>query len=860
MARSALARVTVERGPKVGPGRSGQTTVSGAGASPRSSPSSAPFFGSLRDLQRTAGNAAVAALVLSRLPPRSPGPQRPGLPLQRYISGEHKDAGDAATARTIVLDLWVGGSEPFSKTRQVSLTYGDVNALMDLYENWTQIKKAPAPEVERLVDLFKKERDALAAKKPVPSDSDYEAATVGRKAGTGQAGAATKTYFEMAEENVDHFTPDNHERYTREHKAALKRGVEAFNLKAKGKTAEADVAETDAFLINGAADHYMQDAFAAGHLINKPLIELATLEYWSGGIATAAADNIKAAAAKDQARIWGEIQRNVLPHLSTGQRIGLALMDQGAAINAVLDQILGRLDRQPDKLANLGAKLVHDFLNESGVQVFSEDDPTTGWRTFGDSFMAKGDTKAHIVAAQKASIANVESAIADGLGQTGTRLVNIDTFLKTHDPWRLAPRWAEVPKGTRREVGTAVSDKSWVQDLLKTLIFSDAVTSPLYLLLLKNLSLVGDMLTAEEQTTATRRTTQAPAVEKLLKKFSKNFAKGGAPDDANTAGLARALKGKPGDLVLSVIDALEPHNLDDGLAEEYSELHDTRAKLVALDTALLLGMQAAMEGGVTWPGESAQIRRISSALRVKTGKRLVAQLPAKLRKPGAKTVEALGAQEGKWEARVWKSEEIIGGTHKFVFQAKELAADLKGKDASLVLGVIREIFLSSTNATWMVEFAALHSDAELAALDVGILDAMRDAIKTWEPRSKQKKRIDKASAAAKAAGATSGATADVKAAVPIVKARKFETYTGLAAKLKGKDPELIREALSRVGGEHQSAVTAEFVQAHTDDELAALDPGLLHSLKRLTQDAGAVVRVDTALQRNIKETTTRVAV
>ena len=596
--------------------------------------------------RHVAGNTAVSALVTAGRPGRARRPHPFHVPVQRYLSGEHKDAGDAATKRTIVLDLWVGGAEPFTKTKKVSLTYGDVNALMDLYENWTQIKKAPAPEVERLIDLFKQERDALAAKKPLPTDSDYENATVGRKGGTGQPGAATKTYFEMAEENVEHFTADNQVRYVRDHKAALKRGVEAFNLKAKGKTAEADVAATDAFLINAGADHFLQDAFAAGHLMSKPLIQLGTLEFWVGGIGKAAEDNLKAAAAKDQARIWQAIERSVLPHLGQGQRLALRIMDRTAAINTVLDNILDRLSDQPDKLANLGAKLVHDHLNTNGLQVFSEDDPMTGWRTFGDSSMARGVTKAQIVAAQQASVANVESAVADGLGQTGATPVNIDTFLKANDPYRLVPKWAEVPLGTRREVGTALYDKSWVQDLLKTMIVRDDVNSPLFQLLLQNLSLVGDMLAAEAQTTATRRQGQATEVDKLLKKFSKNFAKGGPPDDANTGALAGALKGKSSDLVLSVLDRLEPHNDDDGLAEQFSKLHNTRAKLVALDTPLLLGLRTAMVEGATWPGEDHQIRRISSALRVKTGKHYVAPAAGRTAQGGREHRRGAGGPGG----------------------------------------------------------------------------------------------------------------------------------------------------------------------------------------------------------------------
>src|SRR5262249_45371020 len=151
--------------------------------------------------------------------------------------------------------------------------------------------------------------------------------------------------------------------------------------------------------------------------------------------------------------------RHVLPHLSGTQAWAMRhVLNRDDAIRRVVDQILDRIQGRPDLTANLGAKLVHDYLNRTGVQVFSEDDPTTGWRTFGDSFLSKGVTRANIVVALKVSVANVESAVKDGLGQVGAKLVDIDAFLKTSNPWRLVPRWAEVPKGTRREVGSALAD------------------------------------------------------------------------------------------------------------------------------------------------------------------------------------------------------------------------------------------------------------------------------------------------------------------------------------------------------------------------------------------------------------------
>jgi hypothetical protein len=764
------------------------------------------------------------------------------------------EAGEKATGRTITLELWVGPPDPFTKTKKLTLTYGEVNALLeDYYEGWSQLKKAPAPEVEQLVALFRREQTALAANKPLPSEAEYEQATAGRKTGTGQAGAATKTYLELAKENVAHFSPDNRDRFAKLHKEALKRGVEAFNLRAKGKTADADAAEADAFLINADADHFLQDAFAAGHLISKPLIQLATVEFWTAGIGAAARDNIIAAALKDQAHVWAEIDRHVLPNLTGPQAWALRhVFDRPDAIRRVINQILDRIEGRPDLTANLGAKLVHDHLNRNGVQVYSEDDPKTGWRTFGDNFMSKGVSKDKVVAAQKVSVANVESAVKDGLGQTGTKPVDINTFLKTNNPWRLAPRWAEVPAGTRREVGSALADRSWVHDLLKTLLFRDDPSGPLYLLLLDNLQLVGGIMAAEEQATTQRHTKQASEAEKLLKRFSKSFAKGGDLDDLDSEGLARALRGKSADLFQEVLDQVKSANKDDDVAEDFAELHPTRADLVALDPAVLLAMAKAMRGGFTTWGETTQIARIEAAFSFKVGQGLLGQVPSSERKAGQKILDTLGAQGKQHIADVGQAALLEGSTMKRTYQPKELAADCKGKNAAVLLGVSEALFFDDEIAAWLEEFVPLHTDAELGALDVAVLEMAAKKMRA----GKQRKRAEKALADAKAAGATSTAKADRSKGFELVKKRKFVTYPTLAKKLKGKSSEAIITTLDRLRDD-APPVAADFTKLHTDDELAKVDLGVLHSLADHVQDPTELARVQKALQNELKGAATR---
>ena len=794
-------------------------------------------------------------IVQQNGPSRSMAARSADVHVHRYISAEHKEAGEtAATGRTITLDLWVGPPDPFTKTKKLVLSYGEVNALLeDYYEGWSQLKKAPAPEVEQLLALFRREQTGLAGKNPLPSEAEYEQATAGRKTGTGQPGSATKTYLELAKENVPHFSPDNRDRFADLHKQALKRGVEAFNLRAKGKTADADAAEADAFLINADADHFLQDAFAAGHLMNKPLIQLATVEFWTAGIGRAARDNIMTAALSDQAHVWAEIERHVLPNLTGTQAWALRHMfDRPDAIRRVINQILDRIEGRPDLTANLGAKLVHDHLNRNGVQVFSEDDPKTGWRTFGDNFMSKGVSKDKVVAAQKVSVANVESAVKDGLGQTGTKPTNIDTYLKTNNPWRLVPRWAEIPVGTRREVGTALADKSWVQDLLKTLLFRSDTNSPLYLLLLDNLQLIGGIMAAEEQAATQRHTTQATDAEKLLKRFSKSFAKGGDLDDLDSAGLARALKGKSADLFQEVLDRVEPDDKDDDVAEEFAELHPRQADLVALDPAVLLAMANAMRGGITTWGEARQIARIEAAFSFKVGQGLLGRVPSSERKGGQKILDAIGTQGQQHIADLGQAGNLQSSAAKQEFHPKELAADCKGQDAAVLLGVIQALIFDEDIAAWLEEFVALHTDAELGALDLAVLKAAAKKMR----RGQQRKRAEKALADAKAAGATSTAQADWFKGVDLVNKRRFTTYPTLAKKLKGKSSEVIIAALRN----NPPSLAADFTKLHTDDELAKVDLGVLHFLEGRVQDAPELARVQKALQNEIKGAGTRTAI
>ena len=75
---------------------------------------------SLGALQRLVGNAAVtAALTAVRRRPVRPA-SRLRWVVQRYASSDHKDLGDAATSRTLNLDLWTGPPNPVTQAKEVT--------------------------------------------------------------------------------------------------------------------------------------------------------------------------------------------------------------------------------------------------------------------------------------------------------------------------------------------------------------------------------------------------------------------------------------------------------------------------------------------------------------------------------------------------------------------------------------------------------------------------------------------------------------------------------------------------------------------------------------------------------------------
>ena len=182
-------------------------------------------------LQRSAGNAAVARLVLAR-----------------YEAGEHAQMGEA---RSITVNT-------------VPMTEGELIALGDFYATAAEMMAADPAELTKLRDLIRQDQDAFMkfpGAIPVKTE-DWEEALKGRPEGA---------YRELLLDNEGHFAPpsaggsaggeDHRSLFFSNHGQALER--------AHAAAATTKTVPDDALALNGFACHFLTDAFSAGHLFNK---------------------------------------------------------------------------------------------------------------------------------------------------------------------------------------------------------------------------------------------------------------------------------------------------------------------------------------------------------------------------------------------------------------------------------------------------------------------------------------------------------------------------------------------------------------------------------------------------------------
>jgi hypothetical protein len=351
-------------------------------------------------LQKVAGNSAVAAR-LSRLGRRPAGPGgTPGrlVSVSRYEAGEH-----AQFAGTEVVEV-----------NGVQIPKGNLIAMADFYGDSLAMQTATAEELRRLNALIERDKQARLHVPGVtaPTNEEIDRATGGR-------------YMELNKRNEGHFAPpqdpaaaaasaaaggDHKALWERYHRGALDQAHEAATygdtpsqdapggphdagvslpggvgppvpagVPVGGGATQRGLVPQPAVVSNMFAAHYLTDAFAAGHLVNKAAVTGQARQAWDrmhtegwlfkensftqAVAARVLADpGVQAALRGQELKIvtWGEI---------TPQRFSELLY--------LMSSFEG------ETFFNLFARIVHDKLNEQGVMV--ENGKGQTWLLSGDT-------------------------------------------------------------------------------------------------------------------------------------------------------------------------------------------------------------------------------------------------------------------------------------------------------------------------------------------------------------------------------------------------------------------------------------------------------------------------------------------
>jgi hypothetical protein len=328
-----------------------------------------------------------------------------------YDTGEHVLAAEAIYTTPLLVGVPPG----------VSFTYAQIVPMADLYESAEQMMRASDAELTGLKALIEQStahyRDGSA---PDVDDGKWQQATGGR-------------YLQLAEENYSHFAPDtlfgdsiasggtrhsNHkETWESQHRAALQ----------EARASSGDPPQ-HAMIVNAFGDHFLTDAFASGHLINKDAVaNYFKHNFLSGGRLTDPANAFfdrvaNQAFVGDVREKFSRLETSHWPHWYVPFHPNINSASRFATV------LKTACEQRPDRVANLAVKAVHDYLNQHGVEVTNDaGDPP--WRLTGDGHLTAQST----TIMKKAVQASVNNLRDPALRATS----DADCFARV---WRFTPK------------------------------------------------------------------------------------------------------------------------------------------------------------------------------------------------------------------------------------------------------------------------------------------------------------------------------------------------------------------------------------------------------------------------------------
>ena len=319
----------------------------------------------------------------------------------KYGTGEHVLSGlvnEAPVSPTYQLDV-----------NGVKFTYAEIIAMGDFYDTHDQMAAASATELAKLKTLIDKSKLYYEGKvmrgSPVgtdPTDADWQSATANR-------------YLKLAEDNFAHFAPSNSSYITSfaSTKSNHKKEWETYHARALDimrKGANSRVTNK-ALAVNAFGDHFLTDAFAAGHLINKNDLS----EYFKTLVLTGGKVNANGTT------MFGNIAskafvgnlKNAFSKYETVEFKGVVFRPNIDSADRFKALLIGIMEKEPDVIGKtMIAKLVHDALNNHSGGVPVTNNAGDRWNLTGDDTLNIANLEI-MRKAVKQSIRNLMDAVND---------------------------------------------------------------------------------------------------------------------------------------------------------------------------------------------------------------------------------------------------------------------------------------------------------------------------------------------------------------------------------------------------------------------------------------------------------------
>jgi len=350
--------------------------------------------GTLASLQRCAGNRAVARAAAGRR-------------LARYEAREHALFG--GPGRT----LKVGGAD---------ITEAELQAMGDFYkspEAMVADAAANRGKFEKLRDEIRSDRTLREQGKDGRPEQAWISATAHRPKG--------ETYLDLASVNLAHFAPGKGAEDHRKAFVALhRRALDA--AKAAGKVTD------EAAMLNAFGGHFLTDAFAAGHLVNKREVMDTAGQKFDAMSTTGTL--IK------ENDFSKKLAKGLLANATVAKELAnweLKVVAWGAFTPERLSEVIyGMRGEAPDSFLSLFARVVHDQLDDAikagkdqGLEVTNDNGDV--WTLSGDETLRLSPETQMIAGwAVEASRRNLEQAAAE------KGALDYDAYVA--NAWRFAPR------------------------------------------------------------------------------------------------------------------------------------------------------------------------------------------------------------------------------------------------------------------------------------------------------------------------------------------------------------------------------------------------------------------------------------